>query len=51
MTNEFDLEESEQLAGYNCPVCGYPVVVEMGLELCYHCGWSKGEEHEGYYEE
>lgn len=37
-------EDDEQLAGYNCPVCGYPVVIEMGLELCYSCGWSLDEE-------
>lgn len=37
-------QDDEELAGYNCPVCGYPVVIEMGLELCYCCGWSKDEE-------
>ena len=41
----------EELAGYNCPRCGYPVVIEMGLELCYGCGWSKNEEETGYYDE
>ena len=44
-------EDNEQLAGYNCPRCGYPVVIEMGLELCYGCGWSKDEEETGYYDE
>ncbi len=34
-----------------CPVCGYPTVREYGLEVCYHCGWSEGDEPEGYYEE
>lgn len=44
--------DDEQLAGYNCPICGYPIVIEMGLELCYHCGWSaEDEEDTGYYEE
>lgn len=44
-------EKDEELAGYNCPRCGYPVVIEMGLELCYSCGWSKDEEEAGYYDE
>lgn len=44
-------EDDEQLAGYNCPICGYPIVIESGLEVCYRCGWSKGDEPEGYYEE
>ena len=43
-------EDDEELAGYNCPRCGYPVVIEMGLELCYGCGWSKDEEETGYYD-
>ena len=33
-------DDEEKLAGYACPVCGYPVVLEYGLELCYKCGWS-----------
>lgn len=45
------LTEDEQLAGYNCPVCGYPIVIEMGLEVCYNCGWSGEDKTEGYYEE
>ena len=44
-------EDDEELTGNNCPVCGYPTVREMGLEVCYHCGWSEGDEPEGYYEE
>jgi len=39
-------EDDEQLAGYNCPVCGYPIVIESGLEVCYRCGWSKDDECE-----
>lgn len=34
-------DDNERLAGYSCPVCGYPVVVEYGLEVCYRCGWFK----------
>lgn len=49
MINEDFNEDDEELAGYNCPVCGYPVVMEMGCEVCYRCGWSK--EEEGYYDE
>ena len=46
------IDNEEELAGYNCPRCGYPVVVEMDFELCYHCGWSKDEEENmGYYDE
>lgn len=46
------IDEDEQLTGDNCPVCGYPIVVEMGLEVCYNCGWTKDDmEAEGYYEE
>ena len=36
-------DEDERLAGYPCPVCGYPVVVEYGLDVCYRCGWFKEE--------
>lgn len=36
-------EDDEELAGYNCPRCGYPIVIEMSLELCYSCGWTKDE--------
>lgn len=43
-------EDDEQLAGYTCPKCGYPVVIEYGLELCYCCGWTKAEEETGYYD-
>ena len=43
-------EDDEELAGYNCPRCGYPVVIEMGFELCSGCGWSKDEEETGYYD-
>ena len=32
-------DDNEHLAGYNCPICKYPVVVEYGLEVCYRCGW------------
>lgn len=51
MTKEFDLEDDEQLTGDVCPVCGYPTAIEFGLELCYHCGWSEGDEPIGWYEE
>lgn len=39
-------DEDEELAGKDCPRCGYPIVVEHGLELCYHCGWSEDSEDE-----
>lgn len=45
------LTDDEEITGNNCPVCGYPTVREMGLEVCYHCGWSEDDEPEGYYEE
>jgi len=44
------VEDDEELAGYSCPRCGYPVVLEGEWELCYRCGWSKDEEESGYYE-
>jgi uncharacterized Zn finger protein (UPF0148 family) len=44
-------DENEQLTGDNCPVCGYPIVLEFGLEVCYGCGWFKDDEQEGYFEE
>lgn len=40
-------DDDEQLAGYNCPRCSYPVVIEMGLDVCYKCGWTKVEWDEG----
>lgn len=33
-------EDEEILTGDNCPICGYPIVLEHGLEVCYSCGWS-----------
>lgn len=50
MTN-INFNDEEELAGYDCPICGFPVAIEMGLELCYHCGWAKNDEEIGYYEE
>lgn len=47
MIDEFD----EELSGDNCPICGYPIVIEQGLEVCYRCGWFRGCEFEGYYDE
>lgn len=44
-------ENYEEEAGYNCPRCGYPIVLEGEWELCYRCGWSKDEEETGYYDE
>ena len=38
-----DNEDDEILTGENCPNCGYPIVLEYGLEVCYQCGWY-GEE-------
>lgn len=36
----YDIHES--LTGDTCPVCGYPIVLEEGLEVCYGCGWYRG---------
>ena len=27
-----------------CPCCGYPLVVEYGMLVCYKCGWSEENE-------
>lgn len=35
-----DNEDDEILSGENCQICGYPIVIEYGLEVCYKCGWS-----------
>ena len=37
----------EELTEDTCPVCGYPIVLEEGLEVCYSCGWYRGMEEEG----
>lgn len=34
----------EEITGDTCPVCGYPIVLEYGLEVCYCCGWSRDDE-------
>jgi len=39
-------DEDEQLTGNNCPNCGYPTVLEFGLEVCYKCGWHREEDEE-----
>ena len=36
--------DDEQLTGDNCPLCGFPIVLEDGLEVCYRCGWYRGME-------
>lgn len=36
----FNEKSDEILTEFNCPVCGYPIVLEYGLEVCYSCGWS-----------
>ena len=41
-----DTALDEELTGENCPQCGYPIVIEEGLELCYRCGWYRGMEEE-----
>jgi hypothetical protein len=46
-----DIDGNEELTGDNCPVCGYPIVLEDDLEVCYQCGWFKEDEKTGYYEE
>ena len=35
------IEDDETITGNNCPRCGYPLVIECGLDVCYHCGWSE----------
>ena len=30
---------NEELSGYTCPQCGYPMVVEGEIDVCYKCGW------------
>lgn len=37
-------DEDEILTGNNCPLCGYPLVIEDGLEVCYYCGWFNEEQ-------
>lgn len=47
MTNEFFEDDGEEhLAGHNCPNCGYPMVVEEGLTVCYKCGYVPEEDEE-----
>lgn len=44
--NPFD----EHIEFYNgdefCPLCGNPIVLEEGLEVCYYCGWSQEDKDE-----
>lgn len=44
--NYYDNDGEEQLAGYNCPHCGYPMVIEEGLTVCYKCGYAPEEDEE-----
>jgi hypothetical protein len=34
-----DADDKEEIVG-ECPKCSYPLVDEMGITLCYHCGFS-----------
>lgn len=45
-TNDIFGDIHESLTGENCPVCGYPLVIEEGLTVCYQCGWYEGMEEE-----
>lgn len=52
--NEYDLDLEfisfedtgldEVVTEETCPICGYPIVIEYGLEVCYYCGWSRDDE-------
>lgn len=44
MINKDYMKDDEKLMDYNCPVCGYPIVLESDLEVCYNCGWFKHDE-------
>lgn len=41
-----DDETYEALTNYTCPLCGYSIVNESGLDVCYSCGWYEGIEKE-----
>ena len=46
-TEKIDLSEIEETeTEEKCPVCGYPIVLEEGLEVCYRCGWYRGCEQQ-----
>lgn len=34
-----DADELEEIVG-ECPKCSYPLVDEMGITVCYQCGWN-----------
>lgn len=34
-----DGDDKEEIKG-ECPSCDYPLVDEMGILVCYQCGWS-----------
>lgn len=34
-----DVNDKEEIKG-ECPSCGYPLVDEMGITVCYGCGWN-----------
>ena len=41
-TNEPDEDwYEEEPTEAPCPCCGYPLVVEYGMLVCYRCGWSE----------
>lgn len=33
-------EDNEEKIEGQCPNCNYPLVDEMGVIVCYNCGWS-----------
>lgn len=43
------MEEQELYEGQKrleegfCPMCDYPLELEYGCSVCYHCGWSMNE--------
>jgi uncharacterized Zn finger protein (UPF0148 family) len=48
---KLDTDDKEQEIKGECPLCDYPLVDEMGIIVCYQCGWSNDEEQKGYCEE
>lgn len=45
--SQFLEDIEEELTEEPCPVCGYPIVLEEGLEVCYCCGWFKEDKETG----
>ncbi|MCD7779635.1 MAG: hypothetical protein LUH05_03055 [Candidatus Gastranaerophilales bacterium] len=41
--DDFNIPFDDSYLNLYCPVCGNPLVIEEGKDVCYYCGWCEDE--------